>query len=148
MSTTGDIRAAVYEQLAADPRIESNDIEVDLLQDSVVLNGTVPAQYQVSEATAAAKRVPGVAGVQNLLDVALPSDDYGDDAALARLANGALAADKGVPANVVATADAGCIFLTGTVRESAQRAVAENAVADVAGVLSITNEIDVSGDEG
>jgi osmotically-inducible protein OsmY len=84
--------------------------------------------------------------VDNLLGVALPSRDYGDDAALAQLANAALAANRAVPDGVQATAREGDVFLTGTVSVSAQRVAAEDAVADVAGVLSITNQIEVQGD--
>jgi osmotically-inducible protein OsmY len=75
----------------------------------VSLGGTVPSQNQRSEAAAAAGRVAGVTVVHNLLAVALPSRDYGDDSALA------------------------------------QRAAAEDAVAGVAGVLSVTNQIEVQG---
>ena len=72
--------------------------------------------------------------VDNLLAVALPSRDYGDDAALAQLANQALAANRAVPDGVQATAREGSIFLTGTVSLNVQRAAAEDAVAGVAGV--------------
>jgi hypothetical protein len=48
--------------------------------------------------------VVGVTAVHNLLGVALPSDDYGDDAALAQLANDALAADVAVPKGIQASA--------------------------------------------
>ena len=37
-------------------------------------------------------------------------------------------------------------YLTGTVSRSAQRVAAEDTVAAVAGVLSITNEIEVQGE--
>ena len=81
--------------------------------------------------------------VHNLLDVALPSDDYGDDAALAQFANDALAATAAVPEGIQASAREGNVLLTGTVSSSAQRVAAESAVAGCAGVLSITNEITV-----
>src|SRR5262249_10719146 len=83
--------------------------------------------------------------VHNLLAIALPSRDYGDDAALAQLVNEALAANRAVPDGVQATAREGDIFLTGTVSYSAQRSAAEDAVAGVAGVLSVTNQIEVQG---
>ena len=85
-----DIRAAVYEALVTDPRIDADDIVVELLLGDVTLNGTVPSQAQRSEAAAAARQVAGATTVQNLLAVALPSDDYGDDTALAQLVNEAL----------------------------------------------------------
>ena len=141
MDASTDIRAAVYGALIEDPLIDTDDIEVQVLNGDVLLNGTVPSQAQSSEATVAARRVVGVTAVHNLLGVALPSDDYGDDAALAQLANDALAANVAVPKGIQASAREGNLLLTGTVSSSAQRAAAQNAVAGCAGVVSITNEI-------
>jgi osmotically-inducible protein OsmY len=141
-----DIRAAVYEALVADPRIDAEDIVVGLLLDDVTLNGTVPSQAQRSEAAAAARRVAGATTVRNLLAVALPSDDYGDDTALAQLVNEALGANRAVPDGVRATCREGDVFLTGIVSHSAQRVAAEDAAAGVGGVLSITNQIEVQGE--
>jgi len=146
MTKARDIRAAVYEELDVDPLIDPVDIVVEVLDSSVLLNGTVPSQAQRSEATAAAWRVNGVTQVENQLDVALPAADYGDDETLMRLANEALAANTAVPDGVTATARAGCVYLVGTVSESAQRVACEDTVADLGGVLSISNEIDVLGD--
>ena len=140
-----DIRAAVQKELATDPRIDGDDIVVVVFNGEVSLDGTVPSQTQCSEAVAAARRVTGVTAVHNLLAIALPSRDYGDDAALAQLVNEALAANRAVPGGVRATAREGDIFLTGTVSYSAQRSAAEDAVAGVAGVLSVTNQIEVQG---
>jgi osmotically-inducible protein OsmY len=138
-----DIRAAVHEELVTDPRIDADDIVVEVFNGEVSLNGTVPSQTQCSEAVAAAQRVAGVTVVHNLLAIALPSHDYGDDTALAQLVREALAANPAVPDAVWATAREGDVFLTGTVSYSAQRAAAEDAVAGVAGVLSVTNQIEV-----
>jgi len=138
-----DIRAAVHEELVTDPLVDADDIVVEVFDGQVSLNGTVPSQDQDAKAVAAAQRVAGVTAVHNLLAIALPSRDYGDDAALAQLVNEALAADRAVPPDVRATARHGDILLTGTVRYSAQRAAAEDAVAGVAGVLSVTNQIEV-----
>jgi len=145
MSTAEDIRGAVHRALTLDPMIDANDIEVDVSEDSVLLNGTVPSQEQVSEATVTASRVPGVAEVQNLLGVALPSQDYGDDAALADEANEALAANAAVPPGVTATVSDGSITLTRTVSTTSPRSAAEDTVAGVGGVLSISNEIVITG---
>ena len=90
----------------------------------------------------AAQRVAGVTGVDNLLDVALPVGDYLEDAALAQRVNGALAANH-LPDGVRVAARAGNVVLTGTVRDGAQRAAAEDAAAAVGGVLTITNQIEV-----
>jgi osmotically-inducible protein OsmY len=138
-----DIRAAVHKELVTDPLVDADDIVVEVFDGEVSLDGTVPSQDQASKAVAAARRVAGVTAVHNLLGIALPSRDYGDDAALAQLVNEALAANRAVPDDVRATARHGDIFLTGTVSYRAQRAAAEDAVAGVAGVLSVTNQIEV-----
>jgi osmotically-inducible protein OsmY len=138
-----DIRAAVHEELVADPFVDADDIVVEVVDGQVSLNGTVPSQDQRSKAVAAAKRVAGVTSVDNLLAIVLPSDDYGDDTALAQLVNEALASNRAVPDGVRATAHDGDVFLTGLVSHSTQRAAAEDAVAGVAGVLSVTNQIEI-----
>jgi osmotically-inducible protein OsmY len=141
-----DIRAAVYEELDADPLIDADNIEVGVANGEVSLNGTVESQDQRSETATAARRVAGVTAVHNLLSITPPSPDYGDDAALARRVNDALAANHAVPDGVRATAREGDVCLAGTVSRSAQRVAAEDAAAGVAGVLSITNQIEVQGD--
>jgi osmotically-inducible protein OsmY len=137
-----DIRAAVYQELDADRLVDAADIVVEVVDGEVSLNGTVPSEDQRAEAVMAARRVAGVTGVDNLLDVALPVGDDLEDAALAQRVSGAFAA-KGVPDGVRAAAREGDVVLTGTVRDSGQRAAAEDAAAAVAGVLSITNRIEV-----
>ena len=137
-----DIRAAVYQALDADRLVDAADIVVEVVNGVVSLNGTVPSQDQRTQAATAARRVTGVTGVDNLLDVALPVGDYLEDAALAQRVNSALAA-KGVPDGVRATARAGDVVLTGAVRDIAQRGAAEEAAAGVGGVLSIANRIEV-----
>jgi osmotically-inducible protein OsmY len=116
---------------------------VQIFNGEVSLNGTVPSQAQCSEATVAARRAAGATVVRNLLAIAEPSDDYGDDTALAQLVNQAFAADRAVPAGVRATSHEADIVLTGTVSIGAQRIAAEDAAAGVAGVVSITNQIKV-----
>lgn len=146
MSTDRNMAAAVQKELVSDPLLDAKDVVVEVTGGVVSLTGTVPSQAQRTEAAAAARRVAGVTTVDAMLAVALPADDYGDDAVLARLANQALAANAAVPDSVKATASNGNLFLTGTVSRNGQRDAAQDAAAGVAGVLSITNEIDVLGD--
>lgn len=146
MSTDRNMAAAVQKELVSDPLLDAKDVVVEVTGGVVSLTGTVPSQAQRTEATAAARRVAGVTTVDAMLAVALPADDYGDDAVLTRLANQALAANAAVPDSVKATASNGNLFLTGTVSRNGQRDAAQDAAAGVAGILSITNEIDVLGD--
>ena len=145
MVTDRDIRAAVYEKLVTDPLIDADDIVVEVSGGVVSLTGTVPGQAQRS-AAAAARQAGGVTRVEDLLAIALPGEGFGGNEALARSANRALAANGAVPYGVRASAREGDVFLTGTVSRRAQRVAAEDTVAAVAGVLSITNEIEVQGE--
>lgn len=143
MGTDASIEAAVQKELASDPLVDVDDIVVEVTDGAVSLTGTVPSQAQRTEAAAAARRVAGVTRVDAMLAVAMPADDYGDDSALAGLVNQALAANADVPAGVKATVRQGSVFLTGAVQRSAQRAAAEDTAAGVAGIRSITDEIEV-----
>lgn len=68
----------------------------------VLLNGTVQTEAQHFVVAAAVQPVAAVSIVRNLLDVALPNYDYGDEAALAEFANEALTA-AGVRARATST---------------------------------------------
>ena len=143
MSKTMDIRDAVESELIFDPLVDETNITVKNMNGEVALNGVVPNYPQYLEAAAAAQRVAGVKNVHNHLEVALPSGDYRDDAALTTMANNALALNITVPDGVEATARNGNIRLTGTVSYGSQRTAAELAVAGLTGVRNIKDEIEI-----
>jgi osmotically-inducible protein OsmY len=144
MGKTKDVRAAVEAELGFDPLVDAGDIKVMNLGGDVTLAGTVPSYPQYLQAAAAARRVDGVTGVHNNLMVVLPDRDYRDDIQLITAANNALAANVTVPDGVEAAAFGGDITLTGTVPYISQRAAAEAAVAGLAGVRSVQNDIEIS----
>jgi osmotically-inducible protein OsmY len=143
---TKDIRAAVEAELRFDPLVDPADIAVRNINGDVALNGTVPSYPQYLEAAAAAQRVGGVKNVHNHLEVVLPPGDYRDDAMLTTTANNALAANITVPDGVEATAYQGNVELTGTVKHGPQRAAAELAVAGLAGVRNVRDDIEIGSD--
>jgi osmotically-inducible protein OsmY len=144
VAKTKDVHAAVEAELGFDPLIDSADITVVNIGGNVSLTGTVPSYPQYLETAAAARRVAGVATVDNNLEVVLPESDYRDDVKLATAANNALAANVTVPDSVEAIAEDGNITLTGTVSYGAERAGAEAAVSGLIGVRNVRNDIDVS----
>ena len=146
MTKTQDIRDAVERELDYDPLVDSSDITVKNLNGDVALNGTVPNYPQYVAATAAARRVAGVSDVHNHLEVALPTENYRDDATLTTMANNALTLDIGVPDGVEATARNGNLTLTGTVNYGTQMAAAERAVAGLTGVRGLRDDIEISND--
>src|SRR5271169_418595 len=141
MGKTKDVREAVEAELGFDPRIDAANISVRNINGEVALNGTVPSYPQYLEAAAAARRVTGVTSVDNHLEVVLPPGDYRDDTMLTTTANEALERTITVPDGVEATAYDGNLALTGTVAYSSQRAAAESAVAGLAGVRNVSDDI-------
>jgi osmotically-inducible protein OsmY len=146
MGTTKDIRDAVNAELKFDPLVNDADVHVVNMNGDVALNGTVPSYPQYLEAAAAAQRVGGVKNVHNHLQVVLPDADYRDDALLTTAANNALTLNVTVPDGVEATAQDGNLTLTGTVKYGRQRQAAELAVAGLAGVRNVRDDIDLSYD--
>ncbi len=146
MSKTKDVRDAVEDELTFDPLVDAANIKVVNMNGDVALNGTVPSYPQYLEAAAAAQRVDGVKNVHNHLEVALPPEDYRDDATLTTAANNALALNVTVPDGVEATARNGNITLTGTVDYGTDRAAAEMTVAALTGVRNVKDNIEISND--
>ena len=144
VSKTKDVRAAVEKELGFDPRVDSAHITVSNISGDVTLTGTVPSYPQYVEAAAGTRRVAGVTGVHNQLEVALPDKDFRDDDKLITAANNALTQNVTVPDTVEATAEDGNITLSGTVSFGSQRAAAEAAVAGLVGVRNVWDDIDIS----
>ena len=71
MGKTKDIRVAVEAELRFDPMVDAAGITVNNIGGNVALNGTVPSYPQYLEAAAAARRVAGLTGVHNHLEVVL-----------------------------------------------------------------------------
>jgi osmotically-inducible protein OsmY len=146
MGTTEAIRDAVQAELIFDPLVDAVDITIRNIDGEVGLNGTVPSYPQYLEAAAAAQRVCGVKNVHNHLAVALPDDDYRDDAWLTTAANNALTLNVTIPDGVKATARDGNLTLTGIVEFGRQREAAELAVAGITGVRNVKDEIEITYD--
>jgi osmotically-inducible protein OsmY len=146
VSKTKDVRAAVEKELSYDPMVDSAHITVRNISGDVTLTGTVPSYPQYLASAAAARRVAGVTGVHNHLEVVLPDGNFRDDAKLTTAANNALAQDVTVPDTVEATAYEGDVTLTGTVAYGTERAAAEAAVTNLTGVRNVLDDIDISYD--
>jgi osmotically-inducible protein OsmY len=146
MGTIKDVRHAVEAELEFDPLVDDADVHIVNINGDVALNGTVPSYPQYLEAAAAAQRVAGVRNVHNHLQVVLPDEDYRDDAILTTVANDALALNVTVPDGIEAIALDGNLTLTGAAQYDRQRKAAELAVAGLAGVRNVKDDIDISYD--
>ncbi len=112
----------------------------------MVLAGSVPSYPQYLEAAEVARRVAGVKGVHNHLDVALSPGDHRDDSVLTAAANDALTLGRTVAVGVYATAKNSDVTLAGAVRSAAERAAAEAMIAGLTGVRGMTNDIQIHDD--
>lgn len=137
------IREDVLSELKWDPKItNSADIAVAVKDGVVTLSGFVNSYYEKDAAEKAAKRVYGVRGVANDIEVKLPAQrtdpEIARDAVQELQSHVSLAADK-----IKVTAKNGWLTLEGTVEWQYQKMLAESAVKKLRGVIGVTNNIEV-----
>ena len=142
MRSDADIKRDVEDELQWDPDIDPTDIAVAVKDGVVALTGFVRSYAQKFEAEAAAKRVAGVVGVANDLEVRLPSIDERPDPDIARDAVQAIKTQLPLSAdNIKVIVKNGWITLEGAVEWNYQRDAAENAVRWLKGVKGVSNLI-------
>jgi osmotically-inducible protein OsmY len=135
--TNDRLRAAVAAELSWDPKVDSKDITVSAEGGMVSLHGTVGSVRQKREADNAARRVYGVTGISNYLEVRIPGRDRRADADLRADVRQALALNDLIPATVQASVEAGLVTLSGVAAWQFQRDEAESACTAVQGVTGI-----------
>src|SRR4051794_12990493 len=125
-----------------DPKITSSDIGVAVKDGVVTLTGYVSSYWEKEEAEKAAKRVYGVRGVANDLQIKITFSRTEPE--IARDAVHELKNHVGIPADrIKVTVKNGWVTLEGTVDWQYQKTLAESAVKKLKGVLGITNNIEV-----
>jgi osmotically-inducible protein OsmY len=140
--TDDDIRNSVLEELKWDPKITSPDIAVAVKDEVVTLTGFVSSCWEEEAAEKAAKRVYGVRGVANDLQINLASERT--DSEIARDAVHAIESHAGIPSDrIKVTVRTGWVTLEGSVDWQYQKSLAESAVKSIRGVLGVTNNIEV-----
>ena len=133
-----DIRDSVLLELEWDPKITSNDVAVAVKDSVVTLSGFVHSYWEKDAAEKAAKRVYGVRGVANDIEVKLPSTRT--DPEIARDAVHELETHISIPnENIKVIAKNGWVTLEGTVDWQYQKVLAESAVKKLRGCLLYTS---------
>src|ERR1700736_5259505 len=136
------IREDVMIELKYDPKITSTDIAVAVKDGVVTLSGFASSYWEKDAAEKAAKRIYGVKGVANDIQVKLGVTRTGPE--IARDAVHELESHISIPADrIKVTVRAGWVTLEGTVDWQYQKALAESAVKKLKGVLGVTNNIEV-----
>lgn len=145
MTNQVSIEAAVLEGIHADPRIpHPEEVAVAVDEDAVTLRGTVGSFTQRRAAVMDAREVDGVGYVYDDLSVRFLDAAQRSDAELRGMALQAIAWDTEAPAELIdVKVEDGWITLRGTVSWQFESDAAYTDVANLFGVIGITNELRV-----
>ena len=142
MKSDSEIKRDLEAELQSDPAVDATDIAVAVKNGVVTLTGFVRSYAEKLEAEAAAKRIAGVVGVANDLEVRLSAADQRADPEIARDAVTALKAYLPFSwEQIRVIVDKGWVTLEGHVKWNYQREEAERAVRCVKGVKGVINSI-------
>jgi osmotically-inducible protein OsmY len=136
------IREDVVFELKYDPKITSTDIAIAVKDGVVTLSGFVSSYWEKDAAEKAVKRVYGVKGVANDIQVKLSLSRT--DPEIARDAVHELENHISIPSDKIkVTVKSGWVTLEGIVDWQYQKTLAESAVKKLKGVVGVTNNIEV-----
>ncbi|MBD3744590.1 MAG: BON domain-containing protein [Sphingopyxis terrae] len=142
MTTDSDIKRDVEAELRWDPDIDATDIGVAVKDGVVTLTGFVRSYSQKYQAEREVKKVKGVRGVANDIEVKLPSANERPDPEIVRDAVAALKRELPYSSeHIQAVARNGWLTLEGEVEWKFQSDRAEEAVRRIKGLKGISNLI-------
>jgi osmotically-inducible protein OsmY len=142
MKSDKEIERDVKEELEWNPDLDATDIAVSVKQGVVTLAGFVKSYTDKYEAEAAAKRVAGVVGLANDIEVRLPSVDERPDPDIARNAVAAIKSQLPISSeHIKVIVKHGWVTLEGQVEWQYQKNTAEIAVRRIKGVKGVSNMI-------
>ena len=140
-----ELRKDVLDELEWDPSIDARTIGVAIEDGIIALTGHVGTYAAKANAEKIVKRVHGVQGVANDIEVKLPTSFERDDVDIARSAVNALEWNVSVPKDrIKVTVAKGWVTLDGSVDWYYQKRAAEDAVFLLAGVRGVANNINVT----
>ncbi|MBV8429565.1 MAG: BON domain-containing protein [Solirubrobacterales bacterium] len=146
MSVDTNIERDIRGALSQDPRIPApNEVAISSVDGSVVLRGTVGSFNQRRAAVSDTRKVTGVYEVDDQLEVRLIAGSQIDDAELRGRALQVLMWDNQVPEDLInVKVSDGWVTLTGEVSYQFQSDAVFNDVANLDGVVGITNKVQVT----
>lgn len=139
-----NLKHNVEAELEWDPEVDARKIGVGAEGGVVTLTGHVRSYHEKWSAERVAKRVHGVQGLANEIEVQLVDSDHMEDADIAQSALNALSWNFTVPKEHIRVLVAkGLLTLEGDVEWQFQKRAAEDAVRYLRGVSGVSNEIAV-----
>jgi osmotically-inducible protein OsmY len=142
MRSDSEIERDVKEEFQWNPDLDATDISVSVSKGVVTLTGFVKSYFDRLEAETAAKRVAGVVGVANDIEVRIPNIDERPDPEIARDAISALKTQLPLSSeHIKVVVKNGVVTLEGQVEWQYQKQTAEKALRRIRGVKKVINVI-------
>lgn len=142
MKSDSEIERDVESELRWRPDIDERDIAVKVNDSVVCLTGFTRSFLDKQRAEEAVKRIAGVAGVANDIEVRLGDAAGLSDPQITRAAVDAVRSEvPGASENIKVLVHHGYVTLEGRVEWHYERSLAESAVHRLRGVMGVTNAI-------
>jgi osmotically-inducible protein OsmY len=138
------LRDDILDELAYEPIVDAAHIGVSVEQNVVTITGHVKSYAQKLAAIAAVRRVKGVHGIADEIEVVDSSAERTSDDEIAKRAINMLAWDSVVPGEAIqVTVHNGLVILTGKVSWQYQKTSAERGIRRLSGVRGLVNNIEI-----
>jgi len=138
------LRDDILDELAYEPIVDAAHIGVAIDQNVVTLTGHVSSYAQKLAALAAVRRVKGVHGIADGIEVIDSAEARTSDDDLVKRAMNVLSWDSVVPFEAIqVTVHSGLVTLTGKVNWQYQKSSAEASIRRLAGVRAVINNIEI-----
>ncbi|WP_440981958.1 BON domain-containing protein [Shinella sumterensis] len=142
--TDKTLRQDILDELDFEPSIDAANIGVAVEDGVVTLTGHVPTYSQKLTVEDVVRRVKGVKGIAEEIEVRPFGTNRTADDEIAKRAINTLAWNTSVPDNAVQVkVQKGWVTLSGKVDWQYQRIAAADAVRDLAGVVGLSNQIEI-----
>ncbi|WDF72503.1 BON domain-containing protein [Novosphingobium sp. KACC 22771] len=142
--TDRQLQESVLAEFAWEPSINAAHIGVAVEKGVVSLSGHVSTYGEKSAAERAARRVRGVLGIAEAIEVHMPVETERSDEAIAHAAIERLAWEASIPTNALQIkVEQGWITLTGELGWHYQRMAAERMLTGLRGVAGISNLVTI-----
>ena len=137
------LRDDILDELAYEPIVAAH-IGVAVDQNVVTLTGHVSSYAEKLAAISAVRRVKGVHGIADEIDVRYSADEKTSDDEIAKRVINMLVWDSVVPSDSIqVTVHDGLVTLTGKVNWQYQKSSAERDIRKLSGVRAVVNNIEI-----
>ena len=141
LKTDRQLHEDVLNELAFEPRVDHRDIAIAVRDGIVTLRGNVPSLAQKWAAQDAVKRVDGVRGIAQELQISGPMPVAPSDSEIAAAIGNILLWDSYMPDTIRLFVENGRVSLTGEADWNFQVDDAVRAISRVRGVREVQNEL-------